>query len=101
MGSTNLAGEQVDRPRWSAATLFFSGGSSMQNQGQNNPQHQSAQSQDPQHRGQDQEQDQMALSPQEQQRAAQQTARNESGLPGGGVGRKDEVGHTGVYPLSV
>lgn len=27
-------------------------------------------------------------------------ARRESGLPGGGAGRRDEVGPTGVYPMS-
>jgi len=26
--------------------------------------------------------------------------RRDSGMPGGGAGRRDEVGHTGVYPLS-
>ncbi|HEX2912568.1 MAG TPA: hypothetical protein VH186_17295 [Chloroflexia bacterium] len=26
--------------------------------------------------------------------------KRESGLPGGGQGRKDEIGHTGIYPLS-
>lgn len=27
-------------------------------------------------------------------------ARRESGMPGGGAGRRDEVGPTGVYPMS-
>lgn len=31
---------------------------------------------------------------------AQRAARRESGLPGGGAGRRDEVGHSGVYPMS-
>ena len=26
--------------------------------------------------------------------------KRESGLPGGGMGRKDEIGHTGIYPMS-
>jgi hypothetical protein len=26
--------------------------------------------------------------------------RQDSGLPGGGVGRREEPGHTGVYPMS-
>jgi hypothetical protein len=26
--------------------------------------------------------------------------RRESGLPGGGAGRKDEVGRSGIYPMS-
>jgi hypothetical protein len=29
-----------------------------------------------------------------------QNNQNDSGLPGGGAGRRDEVGRTGVYPLS-
>lgn len=33
------------------------------------------------------------------ERAAQE-ARRESGRPGGGAGRRDEVGPTGVYPMS-
>ncbi len=46
-------------------------------------------------------QEQMATTPEEQRsRAAPRTERNESGMPGGGVGRADEVGRTGVYPLS-
>jgi len=32
-------------------------------------------------------------------RPAEQPARD-SGMPGGGKGRKDEPGHTGVYPVS-
>lgn len=44
--------------------------------------------------------DAMTLTPEEQRRAAQQTQRDESGMPGGGAGRTDVVGHTGVYPLS-
>lgn len=30
----------------------------------------------------------------------QKSSKQDSGLPGGGVGRRDDVGHTGVYPLS-
>lgn len=30
----------------------------------------------------------------------QQDQRRDSGLPGGGVGRREEPGHTGVYPMS-
>lgn len=30
----------------------------------------------------------------------EQEERRESGLPGGGQGRRDEVGHSGVYPMS-
>jgi hypothetical protein len=59
---------------------------------QNRPQH--SPDRDPQ------DQDAMAMSPEEQRRAAQQSQRDESGLPGGGSGRIDEVGRTGVYPLS-
>ncbi len=38
--------------------------------------------------------------PQEQRLAGDQAARNESGLPGGGVGRTESPGRTGVYPVS-
>lgn len=31
---------------------------------------------------------------------AEDEGRRDSGLPGGGKGRRDEVGHTGVYPAS-
>lgn len=31
---------------------------------------------------------------------AEDDERRDSGLPGGGKGRRDEVGHTGVYPAS-
>lgn len=34
----------------------------------------------------------------EQQKKAND--KRDSGLPGGGAGRVDEVGHTGIYPLS-
>ncbi len=37
---------------------------------------------------------------QDEERARQREHREESGLPGGGVGRRDEPGHTGVYPMS-
>jgi hypothetical protein len=39
---------------------------------------------------------------QEQERQEQRTdeQKRESGMPGGGAGRRDEVGHTGVYPAS-
>jgi hypothetical protein len=50
-----------------------------------------------------QDRDQMTPIPEEQRRASrpsQQTDRNESGRPGGGVGRKDTPGRTGVYPVS-
>jgi hypothetical protein len=50
-----------------------------------------------------QREDQMAPGPDEEQfvsQQAQRADRNESGSPGGGVGRIDAPGHTGVYPLS-
>lgn len=28
------------------------------------------------------------------------SGQRDSGMPGGGAGRRDEVGHTGVYPVS-
>lgn len=37
---------------------------------------------------------------QQRQQTAEQTARNESGMPGGGVGRMESPGRTGVYPVS-
>lgn len=37
---------------------------------------------------------------QDKERARQREQMNESGLPGGGVSRRDEPGHTGVYPMS-
>lgn len=37
---------------------------------------------------------------QDEEQARQREQMNESGLPGGGVGRRDEPGHTGVYPMS-
>lgn len=37
---------------------------------------------------------------QDEEQARQREQREESGLPGGGVGRRDEPGHTGVYPMS-
>jgi hypothetical protein len=46
------------------------------------------------------DQDALSLDPAERRRAGEQEERNESGLPGGGVGRKDIPGHTGVYPVS-
>ncbi len=36
----------------------------------------------------------------EEQRLREQEARRESGLPGGGQGRRDEVGRSGVYRVS-
>ena len=36
----------------------------------------------------------------DEQRAAKASQRRESGRPGGGQGRKDEVGRSGVYPMS-
>ncbi len=36
--------------------------------------------------------------PQEEQRPPEE--KRESGIPGGGAGRRDEPGHTGVYPVS-
>jgi hypothetical protein len=74
-----------------AARRILQGGSSVQN----NPQYQWDQ-QDPNA----QTPDPMALDPEEEQRVAQQAERDESGRPGGGVGRIDVPGHTGVYPLS-
>jgi hypothetical protein len=37
---------------------------------------------------------------QDEEQARQRERMNESGVPGGGVGRRDEPGHTGVYPMS-
>lgn len=38
--------------------------------------------------------------PSDEQRREGEEQRRESGLPGGGAGRRDEVGPTGVYPMS-
>ena len=38
---------------------------------------------------------------QDEQQASQNAGQpDESGMPGGGVGRREEPGHTGVYPMS-
>ncbi|MGE5334677.1 MAG: hypothetical protein ACM3N4_08255 [Nitrososphaerota archaeon] len=37
---------------------------------------------------------------QDEERKQQPEKPEESGLPGGGIGRRDEPGHTGVYPMS-
>lgn len=37
---------------------------------------------------------------QERERESPPDERRESGLPGGGQGRRDETGHSGVYPIS-
>lgn len=36
----------------------------------------------------------------EQTRSNAQGKKNDSGMPGGGAGRRDEVGKSGVYPVS-
>lgn len=42
----------------------------------------------------------MQTNGEEGEQARQREQMNERGLPGGGVGRRDEPGHTGVYPMS-
>lgn len=37
---------------------------------------------------------------QTQQAGQQADQRQDSGMPGGGVGRREDPGHTGVYPMS-
>lgn len=46
------------------------------------------------------EEQQQAQEQERQQAAAQSGQRGDSGLPGGGVGRREGPFHTGVYPVS-
>jgi hypothetical protein len=46
------------------------------------------------------EEQQQAQAQERQQAAAQSGQRGDSGLPGGGVGRREGPFHTGVYPVS-
>ncbi len=49
---------------------------------------------------QDEDQTRQASQQSGQQSGQQADQRDDSGLPGGGVGRREDPGHTGVYPMS-